>query len=245
LFSAQTIAVFIFGVALILTMLILALKFPRPTHFQYNIFRITFALASAGVAAVIPGFIDLKISPSSYLLVRAGGALGVFVLVFFFNPAKYKIENVSVDEKWIQVAAVCYRVINGVIEFLLVKTTGGRWTFPKGNIEQNEEKWFAAQREAFEEAGVSGEIEHEPFTTYLHEKKEWKKTGIEIEIYAFLLNVKETHSPEEVHRNPTWFNLKKAINELSAGRRFKYSQEFRRVLISAEKRILSNLKSEA
>ena len=34
-----------------------------------------------------------------------------------------------------QVAAVCYRVRSGDIEFLLVQTRGGRWTFPKGNSE--------------------------------------------------------------------------------------------------------------
>jgi hypothetical protein len=35
-----------------------------------------------------------------------------------------------------QVAAVCYRVRNDEIEFLLVRTRGtGRWTFPKGSAE--------------------------------------------------------------------------------------------------------------
>jgi 8-oxo-dGTP pyrophosphatase MutT (NUDIX family) len=34
-----------------------------------------------------------------------------------------------------QVAAVCYRLGKRGIEFLLVRTRGRRWTFPKGSIE--------------------------------------------------------------------------------------------------------------
>jgi hypothetical protein len=41
------------------------------------------ALAAAGVAALIPGFIDVKYKG----LIRAGGALAVFVVVFFLPPA--------------------------------------------------------------------------------------------------------------------------------------------------------------
>ena len=34
-----------------------------------------------------------------------------------------------------QVAAVCYRVRAGEVEFLLVQTGKGRWIFPKGSVE--------------------------------------------------------------------------------------------------------------
>ena len=34
-----------------------------------------------------------------------------------------------------QVAAVCYRFGERGLEFLLVQTRGGRWTFPKGGAE--------------------------------------------------------------------------------------------------------------
>ena len=34
-----------------------------------------------------------------------------------------------------QVAAICYRRGPSGIEFLLVNTDGGKWTFPKGSIE--------------------------------------------------------------------------------------------------------------
>lgn len=235
--SSQIIIAFIFGVTFIVLLLILAITFPKPTPFQYSVFRITLSLAVAGVAAMIPGFINLDVNPNVGLLIRAGGALAVFVIVFFFNPALLAVQDSEPPKQLEQVAAVCYSIVEDSIKFFLVKTTGGRWTFPKGNVDPGEEKWFAAQREAFEEAGVSGEIQREPFTTYLHEKKEWKTIGIEVKVYAFLLRVEETQPPEEKMRNPTWFSIDAAERALAEDRKFKYAEEFRRVLRAAVERI--------
>ena len=77
---------FAFGVLFVTTMLIVAIYFPEPTQFQYLIFRIVIALAAAGVAAMIPGFLQIEISG----LIRAGGALAVFVIIYFYNPAILK-----------------------------------------------------------------------------------------------------------------------------------------------------------
>ena len=59
---------------------------------------------------------------------------------------------------------------DGQIEFLLVKTRAGRWTFPKGRVEDDATRSAAAAREAFEEAGVHGQVDPLPFATYLHSK---------------------------------------------------------------------------
>jgi hypothetical protein len=74
---------FTFGIVFVIVMLVLAIAYPSPTPFQYTVFRITLALAAAGVAAMIPGFIELRIST----FLRAGGALAVFAIVYFYNPA--------------------------------------------------------------------------------------------------------------------------------------------------------------
>jgi hypothetical protein len=65
-----------------------------------------------------------------------------------------------------QVAAVCYRAGTGGIEFLLVRTRGGRWIFPKGGVEPGLTQAQSAALEAFEEAGVHGRIEEMPFARY-------------------------------------------------------------------------------
>lgn len=73
-----------FGAAFALIMLLVALWVPNPTAFQYFVFRALLAVAAAGVAAFIPGFLEVEISK----IVRAGGAIAVFVLVYFFSPAQ-------------------------------------------------------------------------------------------------------------------------------------------------------------
>ena len=65
-----------------------------------------------------------------------------------------------------QVAAVCYRTGTRGIEFLLVRTRGGRWIFPKGGVEAGLTQAQSAALEAFEEAGVHGRIEEMPFARY-------------------------------------------------------------------------------
>lgn len=89
--TTQVVVAFIFGFVFIVALLTLAIAFPKPTPFQYNVFRIVLSLASAGVAATIPGFINIELESTVGLIVRAGGALAVFVVVFFFNPARLAI----------------------------------------------------------------------------------------------------------------------------------------------------------
>lgn len=95
--SLQAALAFAFGLAFVVTLLILTIKVPRPTSFQYAIFRSVFALAGAGVAGTIPGFVNVDLSAGTGLLVRAGGALAVFVILFFFNPARLAADRLMLD----------------------------------------------------------------------------------------------------------------------------------------------------
>jgi|SRR5712664_3090858 len=91
--TAQIIIAFSFGVTFVAALIILAIRFPEPTSFQYNVFRIVLSLAAAGAAAMIPGFINIEVNPTTGLLIRAGGAIAVFVVVFFFNPAQLAAQS--------------------------------------------------------------------------------------------------------------------------------------------------------
>ncbi len=86
---------FFFGLCFVAALLVLAVWFPQPTQFQYTVFRIVLALAAAGVAGVIPGMISLKAQPGTALLIHAGGALAVFVMVYLLAPAALKLEEKS------------------------------------------------------------------------------------------------------------------------------------------------------
>jgi len=66
--------------------------FPSPTKPQYEIFRIVIALAAGGVGAVVPGLLSLQmnlgLTSNQKVVLRAGGALAVFVVVYFYSPAE-------------------------------------------------------------------------------------------------------------------------------------------------------------
>jgi hypothetical protein len=79
-------AIFVLGVVFVLLLLVLAIAFPEPTAFQYLIFRTILALAAGGIAALVPGMLDLAMSGAGFAL-RACGALAVLVLVYFYSPA--------------------------------------------------------------------------------------------------------------------------------------------------------------
>ena len=140
----------------------------------------------------------------------------------------------------LQVAAVCYRRQGQSVEFLLVNTNGGnKWTFPKGDPELSLSHGKAAEREAWEEAGVSGSIEPRHFCLYLHCKGVfWKPPGVrEFVIKAFLLEVERIESPQETTRNPRWFGPDEAKKILAKGREVKYARELQVVIDRALERI--------
>jgi hypothetical protein len=72
------------GVVFTIVILATAILFPTPTPFQYTVFRIVLALAAAGIAAMIPGFLSVEVGTA----VRATGAIAVFVIIYFFSPAQ-------------------------------------------------------------------------------------------------------------------------------------------------------------
>lgn len=76
-----------FSIAFIIVILTIAIAFPSPTPFQYTVFRIVLALFSAGVAAMIPGVIDVNLTITKRNYIRAGGAIAIFVIIYFYSPA--------------------------------------------------------------------------------------------------------------------------------------------------------------
>lgn len=126
----------------------------------------------------------------------------------------------------IHVAAVCYRLKNEGPEFLLVRTRSGRWTFPKGAVDDDATHAAAAAREAFEEAGVKGRIENEPFHWYFHSKREpYRSFRDMMTVQAHLCEVEHLVAPEEDYRRPTWFKADKARRRLRENRSPELAQE--------------------
>ena len=136
------------------------------------------------------------------------------------------------------VAAICYRRKSDKIEFLLVRTKSGKqWTFPKGHVEPDppEMPWDAARREAYEEAGIFGSIEKEPFTHYTYYKG---KKNHEDKVAAYLMSVQSESNPIEPDRNPHWFTPEQTIEKLAVNRpEKKYRLEHERIVKEALARL--------
>jgi 8-oxo-dGTP pyrophosphatase MutT (NUDIX family) len=138
-----------------------------------------------------------------------------------------------------QVAAVCYRLRGVSLEFLLVNTSSGKWTFPKGRLEPRLSASQSAEREAWEEAGALGLIESAHFGWYVDTKRAaGHENGMrEIVVAAYMFEVQSTVSPEESDRNPTWFTPEEAKKRLGERREPKYSLRLASLVDVAVKRI--------
>lgn len=135
-----------------------------------------------------------------------------------------------------QAAAVCYRRTESSVEFLLVNTSAGKWTFPKGRIAPEMSLWEAAEQEALEEAGAIGSIEEGCLGHYTDLKRALghDNRSREILIAAYMLEVEAICVPQESGRNPTWFTPEEARERLAEQREVKYSREIRRIVDLAE-----------
>jgi predicted signal transduction protein with EAL and GGDEF domain len=72
-------------------MLVVSHLSPNPTDSQWFVFRVTIALAAACIGAVIPGWISIGLPA-----IRAGGAIALFVLVYWFNRKRQSKPSVQV-----------------------------------------------------------------------------------------------------------------------------------------------------
>ena len=141
-----------------------------------------------------------------------------------------------------QVAAVCYRIRGGSIEFLLVRTRGsGRWTFPKGNAEPGMTHAQAAALEAFEEAGVHGRMQEASFAQYVARKRTLNSSARSAQkmltVNAHLCEVLRLSNPKEDKRNRTWFSMEDAREQLQEGRKRDEAAAYARVVDRAVARI--------
>ena len=87
--STDKILAFVFGVVFIVVLLLVAVFDRNPTPLAIFIYRVILALAAAGIGAVIPGMIDVNVAP----VIRAGGAVALFIIIYWFRPADLVAQN--------------------------------------------------------------------------------------------------------------------------------------------------------
>ena len=119
-----------------------------------------------------------------------------------------------------QYAAICYRVRKkqGTYEVLLMTSRDtGRWVIPKGWPMVGKKAHAVAEREAYEEAGVKGKAEKEPFGFYHYRKALQTGLKILVRVQVHLLEV-ETMSknfPEKGSRRLEWVSPTEAAERVN------------------------------
>lgn len=153
-------------------------------------------------------------------------------------PALVRASRFMADR--VHVAAVCYRLRHGQPEFLLVRTRNGSWTFPKGGVDRDPTTAAAAAREAYEEAGVTGSVEHAPFAAYRHRKPGRTRSRRKVVlVQAHLCEVQSICAPPETFRDPTWFTAEQAKRRLQKSKTAEFAAEVVNIIDHAAERLLN------
>ncbi len=111
-----------------------------------------------------------------------------------------------------QSAVIAFRGPPESMEVVLITSRSGkRWVVPKGLVEPHLEPGPSAAKEAFEEAGVRGEVSSEPIGHYTYEK--WGGTcGVDV----FLMRVDAVLDvwPEAAWRTRQWLSVTRAAERV-------------------------------
>jgi 8-oxo-dGTP pyrophosphatase MutT (NUDIX family) len=94
---------------------------------------------------------------------------------------------------------------------LVTSRETGRWIIPKGWAEKGIKAHVLAAREAYEEAGLRGDIGHEPigryrYTKWLRRAKRAKAVPCEVAVFALQVKQQLDDWPEKGQRERRWFS---------------------------------------
>ena len=130
-----------------------------------------------------------------------------------------------------QAAVIPYRVTDNGIEILLITSQSGRrWIVPKGIIEGGMTAEVSALKEAFEEAGIMGEINGPALGSF-----QYQKWGGTLTVIVFPMKVTEILPDwQESHfRNRDWVRIDEAKNRIGFENLIPLIDELKRRLLDA------------
>ncbi|BAY10541.1 NUDIX hydrolase [Calothrix sp. NIES-2098] len=115
----------------------------------------------------------------------------------------------KVNKVFKQSGVIPYRIQDGKIEVLLITSRDRQnWVIPKGDIPNGMSPPDSAAKEAWEEAGIIGQINTREIGTY-----RYRKQGKNYRVKMYLLPVEQLSEdyPEAGHRERQWLDVPNAI----------------------------------
>ncbi|MFD1197178.1 NUDIX hydrolase [Brucella gallinifaecis] len=117
-----------------------------------------------------------------------------------------------------QVAALVYRYHFGELQILVITSRGtGRWIIPKGWPQIGRTLAQTAAREAYEEAGVRGEVSPHPIGSFDYSKNDLPRECINhftVAVYALLCVERAKDWPEREQRICEWVSPSQAAKRV-------------------------------
>jgi 8-oxo-dGTP pyrophosphatase MutT (NUDIX family) len=126
------------------------------------------------------------------------------------------------DEPRNQYGALCWRAGKSGAEVLLISSREtGRWVIPKGWPMEGRSAAEAAEKEAWEEAGVKGQIAEAKLGHFTYDKTlrrdtkhEWKLPCI-VDVFPLQVTKLAPEYPEQRQRRRKWFAVDKAARKVA------------------------------
>ena len=137
--------------------------------------------------------------------------------------------HLAPDQSAAQFGAICYRMHRGKVEVLLITSRDtGRWVVPKGWPIAGLTAAETAAREAWEEAGVEGNIQPDALGQFTYTKGMAGKPAVQCAVDVFALRVEalKDRFPERKERQRKWFAATKAARKVAEPELRKLILEF-------------------
>ena len=133
----------------------------------------------------------------------------------------------------VQAGAIPYRLVEGQVVFLMITSRrSANWIFPKGTIEKNQTPAEAVAQEAFEEAGVRGEVGDRPVGAYLHPRNDAEESMVRVELFPLHVTEQLDDWPEEPQRFRHWALLPQVRRLMASRKAACVAAEFNRRMMS-------------
>ncbi|KQT19840.1 NUDIX hydrolase [Methylobacterium sp. Leaf399] len=105
----------------------------------------------------------------------------------------------------------------GLCVLLITSRESRRWVIPKGWPMKGRKPYDAAAREAYEEAGLIGQVGKRPLGFYLYEKRLKNRDAVLCQVKVFPLEVRKQLKswPEQDQREDRWFTPAEAAEAVA------------------------------